>query len=105
MVKYVNANYDIIKQKVPVLNLNSVVHSPEESSKEDCESGVVKNQSDFTEEIKMYRSVTYKPGGAPHSQLGYDVYRSDYTLDATVAEGFVHTIKLNNFSGLVQRLG
>ena len=88
MVKYVNANYDIIKQKVPVLNLNSVVHSPEESSKEDCESGVVKNQSDFTEEIKMYPATGFTPmPGRSRGSTGTSKYQEvvvidDYSLDS-----------------------
>ena len=53
------------------------------------------------EEVKMYRGVTYKPGSTPHSQLGYDIVKSVYSLDATQTK---HTIKLNDFSGLVQRL-
>ena len=54
-------------------------------------------------ELKMFRDVSYKPGGEPLSQLGYDILTSVHTVTVTDNSG-VHKIKLNDFSGLVQRL-
>ena len=53
-------------------------------------------------ELKMFRDVSYCPGGQPLSQLGYDILTSTHMVSlATATE---HKIKLNDFSGLVQRL-
>lgn len=53
-------------------------------------------------ELKMFRDVSYKPGGEPLSQLGYDILTSTHTVDVSTTK--THNIKLNDFSGLVQRL-
>ena len=53
-------------------------------------------------ELKMFRDVSYKPGGEPLSQLGYDILTSTHTVDISTTK--THSIKLNDFSGLVQRL-
>ena len=53
-------------------------------------------------ELKMFRDVSYKPGGEPLSQLGYDILTSTHTVDISTVKK--HHIKLNDFSGLVQRL-
>ena len=53
-------------------------------------------------ELKMFRDVSYKPGGEPLSQLSYDVLTSVHTVDVSTTK--THSIKLNDFSGLVQRL-
>ena len=50
----------------------------------------------------MFRDVSYKPGGEPLSQLGYDILTSTHTVDISTTK--THSIKLNDFSGLVQRL-
>ena len=53
-------------------------------------------------ELKMFRDVSYKPGGEPLSQLGYDILTSVHNVDTSTSK--THSIKLNDFSGLVQRL-
>eukprot|EP01049_Picozoa_sp_SAG25_P005855 SAG25_NODE_415_length_8258_cov_8.854026_6_plen_500_part_00 len=53
-------------------------------------------------ELKMFRDVSYKPGGEPLSQLGYDILTSVHNVNVSSTK--THSIKLNDFSGLVQRL-
>jgi hypothetical protein len=53
-------------------------------------------------ELKMFRDVSYKPGGEPLSQLGYDILSSTHSVDVSTNKKV--RIKLNDFSGLVQRM-
>jgi len=53
-------------------------------------------------ELKMFRDVSYKPGGEPLSQLGYDILTATHNVDCSSSQ--THRLKLNDFSGLVQRL-
>jgi hypothetical protein len=46
--------------------------------------------------------VSYRPGGEPLSQLSYDILTSTHNVNCSSTK--THSIKLNDFSGLVQRI-
>lgn len=53
------------------------------------------------DEVRMFRSVSYQAGGTPLTQLGFNTTTH---IETGLSQSSTHTIKLNMFSGLVQKL-
>lgn len=53
------------------------------------------------DEERAFRSVTYKPSGAPLTQIGFS---TTHHVEGNVSHSVAGTIKLNDFSGQIQRL-
>lgn len=53
------------------------------------------------DEQKQFRAISYQPAGTPLTQLAYNTTTH---IESTVSTGAKKTIKLNMFSGLVERL-
>ena len=53
------------------------------------------------DEERAFRSVTYKPSGAPLTQIGFS---TTHHVEGNVSHSVAGSIKLNDFSGQIQRL-